>query len=101
MKRNNCVTRTIGNNLLMTKKILKCNDCGADPGQLHETGCDWEICPKCGGQTLSCGCNTEDSKRIPYGTVREIAARIPYFTLDHIDRYIKKDLSDAIEKCLW
>jgi hypothetical protein len=85
----------------MTEKMRKCHDCGVEPGQIHEEGCDWEICSKCGGQMLSCGCNAEESNRIPYGTVREIAARIPYFSADHIDKYIKKDLSDAIEKGLW
>jgi hypothetical protein len=79
---------------------LKCHDCGVDR-QIHEAGCDWEICSKCGKQTLTCNCNAEDSKRMPYGTVREIAARIPYYTLDLIDKYVKKDLLNAIEKGLW
>lgn len=85
----------------MTEKILKCHDCGVEPDQIHEAGCDWEICSKCGRQAWACGCITEDSKRIPYGTVREIAARIPGFSAAHIDKYIKKDLSNAIEKGLW
>jgi hypothetical protein len=85
----------------MEKKILKCHDCGVEQGQIHERGCDWEICSKCGRQTLTCGCNTEDAKRIPYGTVREIAARVPYYTAGHIEKHVKKDLSDAVEKGLW
>lgn len=85
----------------MAKKTLKCHDCGVDPGQIHEKGCDWEICSNCGRQALVCGCNAEDSKRIPYDTVREIAARIPGYSPDHIEKYIKEDLSDAIEKGLW
>jgi hypothetical protein len=85
----------------MTGEILRCHDCGTESGKIHETGCDWEICSKCGKQTLTCCCIVEESERIPYGTVREIAARIPYQSIYLIEKYIKKDLSDAIEKGLW
>lgn len=33
-----------------------CGDCGASYGYYHHVGCDCEICPKCGGQLLSCDC---------------------------------------------
>ena len=85
----------------MGRRRLKCRDCGVSPGQIHKKGCDWEICSNCGAQAFTCGCNTEDSKRIPFGTVREIAARIPGHSLDHIEKFLKKDLSDAINKGLW
>lgn len=79
----------------------KCHDCGVKPGEIHREGCDWEICHECGKQMLSCDCDVDETKRIPYMTVREIAARIPYYDCEHIERYIKKDLLDAIEKGLW
>lgn len=34
----------------------RCHDCGAQIGGLHHDGCDWEQCPRCKGQFLSCGC---------------------------------------------
>ena len=87
-----------------TEKRLKCHDCGINHGQLHTEGCDWEICPICGGQFLSCDCDKEglkDSKRIPYGTVREIAARIPYYDNQKTIDRAKKDLLIPIENGLW
>lgn len=29
-------------------------------GQFHVPGCDWEQCPKCYGQSISCGCDSND-----------------------------------------
>lgn len=34
-----------------------CPDCTAAMGEYHYEHCDIEICPKCGGQLLSCNCN--------------------------------------------
>lgn len=35
-----------------------CPDCWAPPEEMHHSGCDWEQCPKCNGQLLSCDCRT-------------------------------------------
>ena len=32
-----------------------CPDCSAADGEYHKLGCDWERCPVCGLQLLSCG----------------------------------------------
>lgn len=36
-----------------------CGDCAAKHGEYHLTNCDWEICPKCGGQLLGCSCELD------------------------------------------
>jgi len=33
-----------------------CPDCGCRPGEVHKPYCDQEVCPRCGGQKLSCEC---------------------------------------------
>lgn len=35
---------------------VKCHDCGISSCGYHHFGCDWEICPKCGCQVISCEC---------------------------------------------
>jgi hypothetical protein len=37
-----------------------CHDCSVSPGECHAPGCDWEQCPKCGGQSISCWCDDVD-----------------------------------------
>jgi len=36
-----------------------CHDCGVRVGQLHVSTCDFEQCPGCNGQVLSCQCDPE------------------------------------------
>lgn len=36
-----------------------CGDCAAKKGEYHLDICDWEICPICFGQALSCDCEAE------------------------------------------
>ena len=33
-----------------------CHDCLTPGGGIHHPGCDFERCPRCGGQLISCGC---------------------------------------------
>jgi hypothetical protein len=37
----------------------RCHDCSALPGFYHHVGCDWEECPRCHGQEISCDCHPE------------------------------------------
>jgi len=39
-----------------------CHDCGVVEGQFHVPGCDWEQCPSCKGQALSCDCDYDERK---------------------------------------
>jgi hypothetical protein len=34
----------------------RCPDCNVAPGGHHHSNCDYEKCPKCGGQLISCDC---------------------------------------------
>ena len=34
----------------------RCPDCGVQQGGFHHLECDWERCPKCEGQMITCGC---------------------------------------------
>ncbi len=42
----------------------ECHDCAARIGHYHHTGCDWEQCPNCGGQLLTCECWGEGSDAV-------------------------------------
>src|SRR5215831_10966320 len=35
----------------------RCHDCGVLDGKFHHPGCDWEECPCCRHQLISCSCN--------------------------------------------
>ena len=39
-----------------------CHDCAAIKGEFHGPGCDVERCPACGGQLISCDCNSFDEE---------------------------------------
>lgn len=39
--------------------IETCSDCGSKIGEFHHLGCDWERCPRCGMQLISCDCNDD------------------------------------------
>lgn len=47
------------NKMVGVKMLSKCHDCGVSVGQLHERGCDTEVCPFCFGQLISCDCSYE------------------------------------------
>ena len=40
----------------------RCHDCNIITGNHHHPGCDMEVCPRCGGQLISCGCLDEEDE---------------------------------------
>jgi hypothetical protein len=59
-----------------------CCGCGMATGKDHDPGCDWEPCPRCGAQLISCNC--DDRER-------------PYFDIDEAKEVIA-NLTAAIEE---
>ena len=43
-------------NPLKCEDLDRCHDCGCLDGYYHHPGCDMEVCPRCKGQVISCGC---------------------------------------------
>ena len=39
-----------------TRVTGRCHDCNVVSGAVHHHGCDVEECPRCGDQSISCGC---------------------------------------------
>lgn len=39
----------------------RCPDCAVDVGEFHLPGCDVEVCPRCKGQAIGCGCSDNDA----------------------------------------
>ena len=37
-----------------------CGNCGVKKGEIHLDECDWEVCPICGHQLISCDCRWSD-----------------------------------------
>lgn len=62
----------------VTKEETKtCHDCGVTTGDFHKDGCDWEECPNCGRQLISCDCN-DTYPSIPYGEEKRFGKEVEY-----------------------
>lgn len=46
----------MGSMIHIDENLKNCHDCGAGVGAYHHPGCDWERCPRCGRQLITCGC---------------------------------------------
>jgi hypothetical protein len=42
------------------RKMVRCGDCGVQPGGHHHLGCDVAECPSCGRQLISCVCRYDE-----------------------------------------
>lgn len=42
--------------MTMSDELRPCHDCGVNPGELHQLGCDAERCCLCGQQLIGCNC---------------------------------------------
>ncbi len=62
---------------LFGREDLTCHDCGRGHGEYHMSGCDMEVCPACGGQSISCNCGVkyEIDEDISINELREIRSR--------------------------
>jgi len=51
-----------------------CGDCGARKGEVHIPDCEWEACPHCKKQLLSCDCHLAPHPDWPdFGLARQRA----------------------------
>lgn len=48
---------------MQSLKKIHCLECGTPEGELHEWGCDIELCPFCGGQLSNCLCQKWDEEK--------------------------------------
>lgn len=63
-------------------ELLKCYDCGAQPGEQHQDGCDIERCSVCGGQRLGCGCEGHDKQYTKWTGIWPGSAEAQYLGID-------------------
>ena len=42
----------------------RCHDCGVLPGHFHHIDCDWEECPNCHDQLISCDCIVDQPEEV-------------------------------------
>jgi len=61
--------------------VYVCHDCGVEEGEIHHLMCDMEVCPWCGGQLISCGCEGSSGDGLTGEEWRvklERKGRVPY-----------------------
>jgi hypothetical protein len=58
------------------RRGIPCGDCGVLPGRVHHHGCDVERCPRCHGQSISCGCVWAGEEHLTDDWVDEMEERL-------------------------
>lgn len=69
------------------KELINCPDCGVEPGQPHEDGCDVERCSSCGLQRLGCCCDNHDPRFARWTGIWPGDAEADYLGIDLNDLY--------------
>ena len=63
-----------GNEPGLKRVTGRCHDCGVARGAVHHHGCDVERCPRCGDQSISCGCIWAGEEHLAEDWVDEMEA---------------------------
>lgn len=61
-----------------SSNLKYCGDCRAKKGEVHLDGCDWEMCPICGRQLISCDCEWNEYISSDYLSENDIKDIINY-----------------------
>ncbi len=63
---------------LLGPGALRCPECNVSEGGFHHVGCCMEVCPKCGGWWVYCGCQGTKmpAARVPADTCRVISLAV-------------------------
>jgi hypothetical protein len=57
------------------RPVARCGDCNVVMGAVHHHGCDMEVCPRCRGQAILCGCVWDDEVHLTDAWLEELEDR--------------------------
>lgn len=60
-----------------------CCGCRKNTGSAHDHGCDWEPCPRCGGQFIACNCDANEWPGYSEADAREIVDTLTAALKEH------------------
>lgn len=71
------------------KRGIRCHDCGIANGGIHHPGCDAEVCPRCDGQLITCGCTDEEDNE--YGEDSGFTSEDEEYDFDDVEDTDEED----------